>query len=108
MPAQKTSSFSRKKRSCAACTACCTYLRIDSRPGFSTRLDTGEDLAKSAGASCKYLTPKGCSIYEVRPALCRSFHCDWILGRKGYDNEPRPDFAGYLGAFGERFVMKEG
>jgi hypothetical protein len=82
-------------RHCGSCSACCTFLRIDSRPGFSTRFDTGEDIAKAAGEPCRYLGPQGCSIYEVRPIVCRRFRCRWLDYHKDFSENPLK--AGYFG-----------
>jgi Fe-S-cluster containining protein len=90
-------------RQCGACQACCRVLEIESRAGHSTRLDTGEDLAKPAGVPCRYLTASGCSIYAVRPAVCRVFACDWLQGRHGYGPSDAPHATGVLGARGVRF-----
>src|SRR5690606_3469535 len=82
---------------------CCVVLEIESQPGFSTRLDTGEDIAKSAGEPCRFLTEAGCGIYAVRPLVCRRFACDWLLGRQGLVWEVTPDQAGYLVLGGSKF-----
>ena len=90
----------RKGRSCGACTECCIRLEIESKPGFSTRLDTGEDIAKPAGVPCVYLGDAGCSIYAVRPAVCRQFACDWVLGEKNFAASDSPLETGILGVRG--------
>lgn len=84
-PISSTIPQDQKKRSCSNCTACCTYLRIESQPGYTTRYDNGEDVAKPAGERCRFLSAEGCSIYDVRPQVCRKFACDWLQGRKGLD-----------------------
>jgi hypothetical protein len=39
-----------------------------------------EELQKPADQWCRHaVTGKGCGIYEDRPAVCRSFHCQWLL-----------------------------
>lgn len=51
--------------------------------------DTGEPvylLATKENGECVYLGPSGCTIYERRPLLCRSFDC-----RKHYLILPRQD-----------------
>jgi hypothetical protein len=90
------------QRSCKGCSACCYELEIKSRIGYSTLLDTGEDIAKPQGVWCRFATPKGCSVYEQRPALCRDFACDWILGRKGFGINDSPSQLGLIGVRGER------
>ncbi len=97
--------FAKKTRSCGTCNACCLVLRIDSEPGYSTRFDNGEDVAKPAGVPCRFLTEKGCGIYHVRPIVCRSFKCDWLQGRKGYSQADNPVKTGYFGMRGSLFVI---
>lgn len=92
-------------RTCGSCQACCLHLEIESRPGYSTRSDTGEDLAKKSGTPCKYLTSRGCGIYETRPAVCRAFRCDWLVGRSGASFARRPDEGGAIGVRGVRLVF---
>jgi hypothetical protein len=46
-------------------------------------------LATTPGGACVYLGPSGCTIYDRRPTLCRSFDCRkhyLILPRKDRDN----------------------
>lgn len=43
-------------------------------------------LARDEDGACVYLGPSGCTIYERRPLLCRSFDC-----RKHYLMLPRLD-----------------
>ncbi|HBZ0927752.1 TPA: hypothetical protein MJE31_03480 [Klebsiella pneumoniae] len=55
-------------RKCGQCSVCCTSLLIDE-----------PELAKPAGTSCKHLaTTSGCSIYEERPEVCKSWYCGWL------------------------------
>ncbi len=100
-----SASSQQRKRSCASCNLCCTHLEIESKPGYSTRLDTGEDVAKPAKAPCRFLGPNGCSIYEVRPLVCREFRCDWLLAVKGFGPLDSPDRTGVMGVRGERWVI---
>jgi Fe-S-cluster containining protein len=92
----------KEARACGSCSACCTLLRIDPESGFSTRFDTGEDIAKAAGEPCRYLGLQGCSIYTVRPLVCRSFQCDYLKGRKGFLS---PAEVGYFGLRGSKFYI---
>jgi hypothetical protein len=68
-------------RTCGECTVCCSVMAID-KP----------DIQKAAGVTCRYCD-NGCTIYETRPHICRSFHCGWrqlpIL-----DDAWRPDRSG--------------
>ncbi len=91
-------------RSCGSCMLCCTFLRIESKPGYSTLLDTGENIAKDAGTPCKFLTKNGCGVYEMRPIVCRVFLCDWLRGRKGFPRELPPDKLGAIGVGGKTMV----
>jgi len=46
---------------------CCKVLRI-------------EELEKPSGLWCRHaVTGKGCGIYESRPPVCQSFHCQWLV-----------------------------
>ncbi len=86
---------------CGACTACCK-----SNQGLFLHPEQGDDIASyqvqvrvdaesgspvyflatdEAGA-CVYLGETGCTIYERRPVLCRTFDC-----RKHYLILPRQD-----------------
>jgi hypothetical protein len=39
-----------------------------------------EDFQKPPGVWCRYAAPgKGCTVYDSRPACCRSFYCMWML-----------------------------
>ena len=89
-----------KGRVCGSCTICCTQLVIESEPGYSTRLDTAEDIARAAGQDCRYLGAQGCTIYEVRPLLCRQFACDWLLAGKGFGPDDSPLLTGKVGVRG--------
>lgn len=96
-----------KERTCHSCTACCTFLRIESQPGYTTRYDTGEDIAKPAGLPCRFLQSTGCSIYDVRPQLCRKFKCDWLQGRKGLRENDAPSLKGSFSVNGNSFQINK-
>jgi hypothetical protein len=50
-----------------------------------------DELDKSAGNDCPHCLPQqACSIYEARPASCRSFQCQW-LRNLGLPAAFRPD-----------------
>jgi len=86
---------------CGACTKCC-----NSNQGLYLHPEQGDDvgsyqvrvlaneanggliylLATKENGSCVYLGETGCTIYERRPLLCRSFDC-----RKHYLILPRQD-----------------
>ncbi len=66
-----------------ACMACCVGPSIEA-PGFE----------KPMHRPCRHLrtTGGGCSIYRLRPRVCRNFRCGWL---NGGDTE-RPDRFGVL------------
>jgi hypothetical protein len=57
--------------------------RVAKRPGSDEPVFL---LATKENGECAYLGPEGCTIYERRPVLCRSFDC-----RKHYLILPRQD-----------------
>jgi len=85
---------------CGGCTECCR-----SNQGLLLHPERGDDvasyehraiadqagkpvylLATTGSGACVYLVPAGCTIYDRRPVLCRSFDC-----RKHYLILPRQD-----------------
>ena len=70
---------------CAGCSACCYYDGIpvdkkrDSRrlPHLLTErtCDGGLVLQRRADGACIHLGAQGCTVYEHRPSVCRSFDC---------------------------------
>jgi Fe-S-cluster containining protein len=86
---------------CNACTECCKSKQaLLLHPGLGDDLesyqfrtaahpDTGDPvflLAVKENGECVYLGSSGCTIYDRRPLLCRSFDC-----RKHYLILPRQD-----------------
>lgn len=71
-------------RACGECTVCCTALAIDT-PEFR----------KAPGITCTNCTAKGCSIYETRFPICRSYFCGWIQLPE-LDDAWRPDRSGVI------------
>ncbi len=56
-------------RSCESCTACCSF------PPIRT-----ERLQKPANTMCNHcLEGRGCTVYDVRPDVCRGFYCGWFF-----------------------------
>jgi Fe-S-cluster containining protein len=54
-------------RECGKCSMCCKVLRID-------------ELQKPAGKWCDHCkVGHGCTIYETRPDVCRTFACAWLM-----------------------------
>jgi hypothetical protein len=63
-------------RDCGSCTSCCTLLEVT-------------DAGKAVNEWCKYCEAgKGCSIYDQRPQMCRSFSCAWLQGHLNDDWYP--------------------
>jgi hypothetical protein len=56
-------------RNCEGCTACCAF------PPIRT-----ERLQKPANLLCPHCAEgQGCTVYDVRPAVCRGFYCGWFF-----------------------------
>jgi Fe-S-cluster containining protein len=70
---------------CGACTACCYYPGIvvdEKRDGkrlahlLTERSPDGElVLQRRSDGACVHLGEQGCTVYEQRPAVCRTFDC---------------------------------
>ncbi|HEY3815343.1 MAG TPA: hypothetical protein VGL66_19150 [Caulobacteraceae bacterium] len=73
-------------RACGDCFACCEVSEIDDPA-----------LKKPAHVLCQHHRG-GCTVYEVRPQTCRSFHCLWRR-LAGLPEDARPDDLGVLFAF---------
>ena len=58
-------------RSCGECSMCCKVLGI-------------EALNKPIGTWCPHCAPGrgGCTVYETRPAECRSYECQWLIDKE--------------------------
>ena len=95
-------------RSCGTCTVCCTALTIDQ-----------PELQKLAGVTCAHCaTGQGCTVYQARPHVCRTWFCAWrTLAWVG--DGLRPDLsdvlvypttqrvpAGYDGEIGLEFLIR--
>ena len=73
-----------KDRKCGTGSVCCHSLRIEQ-----------PNLKKLADVPCQYLRPQGgCSIYNARPDVCRTWYCGWRIMDVG--PEMRPDRSGVL------------
>jgi hypothetical protein len=56
-------------RSCEGCTACCSFAPIRT-----------EELQKPANSLCLHCAEgQGCTVYEVRPTVCRGFYCGYFF-----------------------------
>lgn len=71
-------------RECGACTVCCTALPIETK-----------ELRKLPGVVCEHCRAGGCSIYETRFPICRTYHCGWRT-LAVLDDDWRPDRSGVL------------
>src|SRR5258708_34908707 len=61
--------YARQKtgRSCGSCSMCCYVMGV-------------EDIDKPKSQWCRHCKPgKGCSIYDNRPATCKTFACMWLI-----------------------------
>ena len=76
-PLSLNDSLYESKRQCGSCTLCCKLLAVPA-------------IEKPAGKWCQYCErSKGCGIYDVRPAGCRTFNCMWLQG--AWLDSDRPD-----------------
>ena len=56
-------------RHCAGCTACCSFAPIHA-----------ETLQKPANTLCVHCAEgQGCTVYGIRPKVCRTFFCGWFF-----------------------------
>jgi hypothetical protein len=70
---------------CAGCSACCYYegIPVDKKrdkrhlPHLKTERNVAGELVlqRRADGACVHLGERGCTVYEQRPAICRSFDC---------------------------------
>lgn len=76
---------SARARDCGPCTACCTFIPIET-PGFY----------KPAGSHClQCVEGIGCGIYPTRPQPCRDFLCGW-RALAFLPDSLRPDLCGLI------------
>lgn len=60
-------------RHCGSCNLCCDILEVAA-------------VEKPVNQLCRHWeTGKGCTIYDRRPQMCRSFSCAWLQGHFNYD-----------------------
>jgi hypothetical protein len=74
----------RSTRICGECTACCTTCACAA-------------LEKPINVKCQHVSERGCSIYEDRPAGCRTYQCAWHYGL--LPDKFRPDRCGVVWNF---------
>ena len=68
-------------RNCGSCSLCCKVLEV-------------MDVDKPVNTVCKFSTAGGCTIYNERPRMCRSFSCAWLQGH--VDDDWYPEDAGIV------------
>ncbi|WP_147480465.1 YkgJ family cysteine cluster protein [Pseudomonas coronafaciens] len=72
-------------KKCGTCSACCNVLTIDT-----------PELQKPADVPCVHVREGGgCTIYETRPGVCKSWTCGW-LSTDRLKNNLRPDKSNIL------------
>jgi hypothetical protein len=73
------------ERKCGSCRVCCSVMEITAleKPQFTPCVNL-----------VKRQTTKSCSVYNERPAECRSFRCAWLSGFG--TNAQRPDRCGVM------------
>ena len=77
-------------RQCGSCNGCCDILEVAA-------------VAKPANTLCSHWeTGKGCTIYDRRPRMCRSFTCAWLQGH--FDDDWFPEKARMVVHFSENAV----
>lgn len=77
---------------CGECTVCCEVLRVD-------------ELDKPAGLLCEHCDAgTGCTIYDKRFEICRTYQCLWLQGVLGDRPELRPDRCGVLFQYTECLI----
>ena len=76
-------------RTCGECSQCCTSLEV-------------EALGLARDEPCPdLLACGGCSIYQERPNVCRSFQCLWLRDPGFLPDNYRPDKKGVIVWMGE-------
>jgi hypothetical protein len=77
-------------RECGSCTSCCTLLEVT-------------EVGTAVNEWCKHCEAgKGCTIYDQRPQMCRSFSCAWLQGH--LDDNWYPEKAGMVVHFSQDAV----
>jgi Fe-S-cluster containining protein len=72
-------------RQCGDCMVCCEYMPIST-----------QGLIKPGQTLCPHvIVNRGCSIYDTRPNVCRTWHCLWRRDATMPD-ELRPDKSGVI------------
>jgi hypothetical protein len=77
-------------RECGSCSSCCTILEVAA-------------VGKPVNQWCQHCDAgKGCTIYDDRPEMCRSFNCAWLLGH--LDDDWYPEKSGMVVHFSQDAV----
>jgi hypothetical protein len=77
-------------RECGSCTSCCTLLEVT-------------EVGTAVNEWCKHCEAgQGCTIYDQRPQMCRSFSCAWLQGH--LDDDWYPESAGMVVHFSQDAV----
>jgi hypothetical protein len=76
-------------RSCGECAVCCQHVQINV-----------PELRKPAGIRCPHSSGYGCTVYETRPGVCRSWYCAWRQ-IAAFPDWMRPDRCGVMFVFDE-------
>jgi len=77
-------------RQCGSCNMCCDVLEVTA-------------VGKPVNQLCRHWeTGKGCTIYDARPQMCRSFNCAWVQGHLG--DEWYPERARFVVHFSQDAV----
>jgi hypothetical protein len=75
-PGMARSHLQQQVRQCGSCTSCCTLLEVT-------------EVGSAVNEWCKHCEAgKGCTIYDQRPQMCRSFSCAWLQGHLNDDWYP--------------------
>lgn len=74
------------KRTCGECTVCCD--------GWLSAEIWGHQMG--GGVPCHFLEHGKCGIYGLRPDVCRSFECGWLMAGSRFPEEWRPDKVGFF------------
>lgn len=85
-PPESTVTPAASPRTCGDCKACCN--------GWLAADILGQPMGN--GVACRFLGPQGCTIYDRRPELCRSFVCGWLKPGSPFPEHWRPDRIGLI------------
>ena len=80
-------------KKCGTCNSCCYVFPIK-----NTTLADGSPFPDKEGYElCSFYKLGKCSVYDNRPAICRSYKCGWMASTdRDMPNNTRPDKAGFI------------